>query len=141
MEDCEKVLYNAELSEQTERFQDMAKYMRLFVVDRERLNLYQRSLLSIACKNVIGELRASWRVVSSIMSSEKDEAKLSIIKKYKLKLEREMDENCEEVQDTLERLILGSKDDPDAMVFYHKMSVRYLWINVRLYPRDWLQIT
>ena len=54
--------------------------MKLFVMDRDTLDISERNLLSVAYKNVIGELRSSWRVLISIMQKEGDEIKLELIK-------------------------------------------------------------
>ena len=58
----------------------MYGYMKLFVMDRDTLDISERNLLSVAYKNVIGELRCSWRVLISIMQKEGDEIKLELIK-------------------------------------------------------------
>ena len=58
----------------------MYGYMKLFVMDRDTLDISERNLLSVAYKNVIGELRSSWRVLISIMQKEGDEIKLELIK-------------------------------------------------------------
>jgi 14-3-3 protein beta/theta/zeta len=71
----------AKLSEQAERYDDMADYMRkvtesgigkrpvlLSFVTYRQLELVneERNLLSVAYKNVVGARRSSWRIISSI---------------------------------------------------------------------------
>ena len=58
----------------------MYGYMQLYVMDRDTLDISERNLLSIAIKNVFGELRCSWRMLTSIMQKEGDETKLAVTK-------------------------------------------------------------
>lgn len=54
-----------------------------------QLNVEERNLLSVAYKNVVGARRASWRVLSSIESKEKEKGdadKVSIIAAYRDKV-------------------------------------------------------
>ena len=85
----------AKLSEQAERYDDMAEYMRkvtesglgnflLFFYFITYFCLFyllelvneERNLLSVAYKNVVGARRSSWRIISSIeQKCEKGEKK------------------------------------------------------------------
>lgn len=56
----------AKLSEQAERYDDMAEFMRLVTESGIELTNEERNLLSVAYKNVVGSRRSSWRVISSI---------------------------------------------------------------------------
>lgn len=56
----------AKLSEEAERYDDMAKSMRDVAKLGQPLSNEERNLLSVAYKNVVGARRSSWRVVSSI---------------------------------------------------------------------------
>ena len=54
-----------------------------------QLNVEERNLLSVAYKNVVGARRASWRVLSSIESKEKekgDAEKVTAIGAYRDKV-------------------------------------------------------
>ena len=80
----------AKLSEQAERYDDMAEYMRK-VTESGLGNFFiiyfylsyllelvneERNLLSVAYKNVVGARRSSWRIISSIeQKCEKGEKK------------------------------------------------------------------
>ena len=82
----------AKLSEQAERYDDMAEYMRkvtesglgnyfyfisyLYLFYLLELVNEERNLLSVAYKNVVGARRSSWRIISSIeQKCEKGEKK------------------------------------------------------------------
>lgn len=58
-----------------------------------------RNLLSVAYKNVVGARRSAWRVVSSIEQKKKDkgEGDDGIYIEYREKIEKELEEICNEV--------------------------------------------
>ena len=98
----------AKLSEQAERYDDMAQGMRKLVALGEELTNEERNLLSVAYKNVVGARRSSWRVISSIESKSADaDKKTQMAKEYKQKIEKELKEICEEVLVSLLRFIAG----------------------------------
>ena len=97
-------VHQAKLSEQAERYDDMAKCMRKFVIECYSahnvvpLDSEKRNLLSVAYKNVVGARRSAWRVVSSIeQRSEADDKKLEMTRKYKDKIEKELTGICNDV--------------------------------------------
>lgn len=63
----------------------------------ETLSSDERNLLSVAYKNVVGARRSAWRVVSSLMSKETDENKKKIQEDYLHKIEKELDDRCNEI--------------------------------------------
>ena len=64
----------------------------------EELSQDDRNLLSVAYKNVVGTRRSSWRVISSIeQKSSEDDAKKEMTTEYKVKIEKELSEICNEV--------------------------------------------
>ena len=63
------------------------------------LTVEERNLLSVAYKNVIGSLRAAWRIVSSIEQKEegrKNEEHVSLVKEYRSKVEVELSRSTPE---------------------------------------------
>jgi len=84
-------------------------------------------LLSVAYKNVVGQLRSSWRVLSSIDQkceqqkvSEKDARTEYIAKK-----ETELEQLCEEVIELLDKYVIKEDGEVEAQVFYRKMQGDY----------------
>merc|ERR1712183_616836 len=75
MSDTEKRearVFQAKLSEQAERYDDMVDAMKDVAKMTAELTVEERNLLSVAYKNVIGAKRASWRVLHSIEMREQD---------------------------------------------------------------------
>jgi 14-3-3 protein epsilon len=84
--------------------------------------------LSVAYKNVVGARRASWRVLSSIESKEKekgDSDKVHTITSYREKVEKELEKICKELLDVLERFLLPEDKTAEGQVFYWKMAGDY----------------
>ncbi|KAL1568090.1 14-3-3 protein 1 [Salvia divinorum] len=73
----EQYLYMAKLAEQAERYEEMVQFMDSLVASAAgtELSVEERNLLSVAYKNVIGSVRAAWRIVSSI--EQKEESRMN----------------------------------------------------------------
>ena len=95
----------------------MVDVMKKVVESKDVLSTEERNLLSVAYKNVIGARRASWRIVSSL--EQKKEGN-DLIKDYRKKIEKELDDIVTEVTELLNKLI-DKADDVESKVFYHKM--------------------
>lgn len=75
-----------------------------------------------------GARRASWRVLSSIESKEKergDESRVASISGYRRKVEEELEKICKELLEVLETFLLPEDKTPEGQVFYLKMAGDY----------------
>jgi len=120
-------VYRAKLAEQAERFDEMVADMKEVAKQDKELSVEERNLLSVAYKNVIGSRRASWRVMSSI--EQKCEAdgsdKIGIVKDYKIKIEDELTEICNDILNIVEHSLIPQSSNAEASVFYYKMKGDY----------------
>lgn len=93
------LIHNAKLAEQTERYEDMADFMKKVTEMGGELTNEERNLLSVAYKNVVGSKRSAWRVLSSIglKSEGSEKKKQELVKDYRIKVEKELDEICNRV--------------------------------------------
>ncbi|KAL4220805.1 hypothetical protein ACF0H5_019073 [Mactra antiquata] len=117
----------ARYSEQAERYQDMVNEMTHLVEgldDDDTLDEEERSLLSVAYKNVVGARRSSWRVVNARLSEVEDEKK-TLVQTMKDTIETEIRKHCGEILDLLTKKGLTSKGDGNAKVFFLKMKGDY----------------
>ena len=128
----EKLIQQAKLAEQAERYDDMATAMKQYVIDHSKiLGIDERNLLSVAYKNVVGARRSSWRVISSIESKvEGSESKRAMANEYREKIENELREICNDVLKLLEDHLIAeankcSDDNYESLVFYLKMKGDY----------------
>ncbi|KAJ9545357.1 hypothetical protein OSB04_025064 [Centaurea solstitialis] len=127
----EQYVYMAKLAEQAERYEEMVKFMEKLVVGTTpaaELTVEERNLLSVAYKNVIGSLRAAWRIVSSIEQKEesrKNEDHVMLVKDYRSKVEEELSDVCWGILKILESNLVPSASTGESKVFYLKMKGDY----------------
>ncbi|ESO06115.1 hypothetical protein HELRODRAFT_64550 [Helobdella robusta] len=128
MTDQEDCVYKAKLAEQAERYDEMVQNMKKVAAMNVELSVEERNLLSVAYKNVIGARRASWRIVSSIEQKEESKgssAKVDLIKQYRLTIEKELKEICDDILDVLDKNLIPSASAGESKVFYYKMKGDY----------------
>ncbi|XP_048437385.1 14-3-3-like protein B [Pyrus x bretschneideri] len=127
----EQYVYLAKLSEQAERYEEMVQFMEKLVVGSTpaaELTVEERNLLSVAYKNVIGSLRAAWRIVSSIEQKEegrKNEEHVALVKEYRSKVESELSDVCASILKLLDSNLVPSASASESKVFYLKMKGDY----------------
>ncbi|CAK9147096.1 unnamed protein product [Ilex paraguariensis] len=128
----DQYIYMAKLAEQAERYEEMVKFMGKLVVGTAstgaELTVEERNLLSVAYKNVIGSLRAAWRIVSSIEQKEegrKNDDHVALVKDYRSKVESELSEVCAGILKLLDEFLIPSAVASESKVFYLKMKGDY----------------
>ncbi|KAA0060837.1 14-3-3-like protein B [Cucumis melo var. makuwa] len=92
------------------------------------LSVEERNLISVAYKNVIGSLRAAWRIVSSIEKNEesrKNEEHVVLVKDYRSKVESELSDVCASILQLLDSNLIPSASASESKVFYLKMKGDY----------------
>ncbi|XP_035466003.1 14-3-3 protein beta/alpha-B [Scophthalmus maximus] len=116
----------AKLSEQAERYEDMADFMKDVTEKGDPLSNEERNLLSVAFKNVVGARRSAWRVISSIgVKSEGTEKKLQLVNEYREKVEKELQDICNNVLNLLDKYLIANTKNSESKVFYLKMKGDY----------------
>uniref|UniRef100_A0A5B7AV36 Putative 14-3-3-like protein GF14 kappa n=1 Tax=Davidia involucrata TaxID=16924 RepID=A0A5B7AV36_DAVIN len=128
----DQYVYMAKLAEQAERYEEMVKFMEKLVIQSTsmggELTIEERNLLSVAYKNVIGSLRAAWRIVSSIEQKEegrRNEEHVALVKDYRSKVESELSEVCAGILKLLDEHLIPSASVSESKVFYLKMKGDY----------------
>lgn len=125
-QDRDDLVQRAKLAEQAERYDDMAAAMKKVTERGEELGNEERNLLSVAYKNVVGARRSSWRVISSIeQKTEGNERKQSMAKEYREKVEKELEEICQDVLNLLDKYLVPKASNAESKVFYLKMKGDY----------------
>ncbi|XP_022102077.1 14-3-3 protein beta/alpha-1-like [Acanthaster planci] len=130
MDDTEResLVYTAKLAEQAERYDDMVKAISQVVKKGSVLTGEERNLLSVAYKNVIGARRSAWRTISSEEQKFKDkgdEKKEKLAKEYRVEIEAELSETCQEILTVLDEHLIKKAKENEAKVFYRKMKGDY----------------
>lgn len=126
----EQYLYMAKLAEQAERYEEMVQFMDTLVAGSAgtELSVEERNLLSVAYKNVIGSLRAAWRIVSSIEQKEegrKNDDHVVLVKDYRSKVETELSQVCARILKLLADYLIPAAAAGESKVFYLKMKGDY----------------
>jgi len=126
MTEKDELVQRAKLSEQAERYDDMAATMKAVTESGIELTNEERNLLSVAYKNVVGARRSSWRVISSIeQKTEGSEKKQELAKEYRQKVESELKDICNDVLDLLTNHLIAKASNAESKVFYLKMKGDY----------------
>ena len=126
--DKKRLVEQAKLAEQVERYEDMAKAMKEVVESDESVSSEERNLLSVAYKNVVGARRSAWRIMSSIeqkTSSANEDSKRKLAKEYRESIEKELKDICNEVLTLLDDFLIKNARDTEAKVFFLKMKGDY----------------
>nr|XP_057946490.1 14-3-3 protein zeta-like [Doryrhamphus excisus]XP_057946492.1 14-3-3 protein zeta-like [Doryrhamphus excisus] len=120
------LIQKAKLAEQAERYDDMAECMKAVTEMGDDLTNEERNLLSVAYKNVVGARRSSWRVLSSIGGkSDANEKKQQLVKEYREKVEKELQDICNNVLTLLNKHLIENSKQHESKVFYLKMKGDY----------------
>lgn len=123
----DEYVYLAKLHERAERFNDMVKSINNFVKLDPVLSNEERNILSAGFKNVISSKRSSWRLLNSIEKKEekKNSQNLDYIREVKNKIENEMRQISDDIQDTLDKYLVPNSKDHETKVFYLKLKGDY----------------
>ena len=123
----EEYIYLAKLYERAERFPDMVKAINKFVELDPKLTKDERNILSAGYKNIISDKRASWRLLNSMERKEekKNSSQTANIKEIKKKIESELNQICEEIQNIIDKYLIPNASDNEYKVFFLKLKGDY----------------
>jgi 14-3-3 protein epsilon len=124
----DELLYLAKLYERAEKFDDMVKWIGKFVQLDPNLTHDERNILSAGYKNVISSKRASWRLLHSLEKKEEKKpssGNLNYLLEVKGRIEDEMRNICNDIQDTLDKYLVPNSKDNEIKVFYLKLKGDY----------------
>ena len=106
----------------------MVTQMKKVAEDSPILSTEERNLLSVAYKNVIGQRRAAWRILSTIKTKEEENGadRKKTCDDYISQVEQELKTICTDVLNVLAKLIENvpqedTEANHEAKVFYQKM--------------------
>eukprot|EP00441_Pelagodinium_beii_P005681 CAMPEP_0197703190 /NCGR_PEP_ID=MMETSP1338-20131121/125312_1 /TAXON_ID=43686 ORGANISM="Pelagodinium beii, Strain RCC1491" /NCGR_SAMPLE_ID=MMETSP1338 /ASSEMBLY_ACC=CAM_ASM_000754 /LENGTH=238 /DNA_ID=CAMNT_0043287083 /DNA_START=74 /DNA_END=790 /DNA_ORIENTATION=- len=121
-------VYFAKLSEQAERYDEMAEHMKNVGAEGSELSVEERNLLSVAYKNTVGSRRAAWRIISSVCQKETSKGNAdnaSFAKEYLTKVENELQGICDTILGLLDGTLIPKAGGGESKVFYQKMKADY----------------
>ena len=108
--DIEEFVFMARIAEQAERFDDMANFLKI-VVDNKgiEMSIDERALLSVAWKNVVAAKRMTWRTIVAVSGNPKYLVYTDALNEYKAKLEKQVNDKCTTIINTIKNNILKKK--------------------------------
>ncbi|KAA8528284.1 hypothetical protein F0562_035639 [Nyssa sinensis] len=121
-------VYLARLAEQAERYDEMVEAMKKVAKMDVELTVEERNLVSVGYKNVIGQRRASWRILSSIEQKEEGKGREQNVKRIKdcrQRVEDELTKICNDILTVIDEHLLPSSSTGESTVFYYKMKGDY----------------
>ncbi|KAL5543472.1 hypothetical protein UlMin_007256 [Ulmus minor] len=129
----EQYIYLVKLVEQAKCYEEMVKFMEKLLIGLTspgvlELTVEEWNLLSVAYKNMIGSLRATWRIVSSIEQKEecqKNNEHVVLVKDYRSKVEAKLSTVCARILGILDSHLIPSASSGESKVFYLKMKEDY----------------
>lgn len=122
-------IFLAKLAEEMGRYEDMVGHMKDIIETEEGvsegLSVEERSLLSVAYKNVIGARRASWRVTYGLEQRHKSEGRedlVALANQYRATIEKELVDYCNDVLQLINTRLIPNAKTAEFSVFYQKMK-------------------
>ncbi|KAI6654246.1 14-3-3 protein 8 isoform X2 [Oopsacas minuta] len=124
IEERQRLVYQARLSEHCERYDDMVEAMKCIALKFSPMEIEERNLMSVGYKNVVGQRRTALRTFRHML--EMDPGSPQIIE-YIKRVEYELDERCNEIiSDILSDEFINTKCvNTKDKVFYLKMKGDY----------------
>ncbi|TMW63997.1 hypothetical protein Poli38472_014702 [Pythium oligandrum] len=121
----EGLVFLAKLAENAERYDDMVANVSAIVAQADGdLTDEERTLVSVAYKNIVGMRRASWRVLCSIEKAATHN-RPDLVKQLREKVESELAASCNEVIEMTDKSLVPKATNAESKIFYLKMKGDY----------------
>ncbi|KAL4479172.1 hypothetical protein ABPG72_009002 [Tetrahymena utriculariae] len=126
----DKLLLQARLAQQTQRFEEMVKFVNMIAQeDGVQLRREEEILLSSAYKSLVGNKRAELRVLIQIEKNERGNqtpTQNKYLMKYINKIEKEICLRCEEINSLIDRNLMKNVSDLKQKILYFKLKGDYM---------------
>ena len=98
----EENVFMARISEQAERFVDMVDFLKIVVEQKgAEMSSDERTLISVAFKNLITSKRTAWRTVRAIQVNTKYKKYEQSLEEYRERLENNLFNDCSMIIDMI----------------------------------------
>lgn len=122
----EEKIFMARVAEQAERFDDMVDFLKPILKEKGGdFSVEERNLLSVGFKNLIGGKRTAIRTISAIEQNPKYAKFGAALGQYKLKIEEELQKDCQNIINMIKSDALKSQGDTEGKAFFLKMIGDY----------------
>ena len=123
-----ELCYSAKLAEHSERYADMIQTVKELVNETNgSLNDEERTLLSVAYKQAVGERRQAWRVICHYEEKHRSrgDANMGLIEEYKEMIKQELSGLCNDIAGLVDQKLMSQGETDEIKVFYEKMKGDY----------------
>jgi len=121
----EQLVDLCKVADQAERYDEVVKWMNIVVTKNADLSSEERTLLSVAYKNIVAIRRTAHKAISSVLAKSDNEMKKNEANAYLERIEDDLKDRCDKALDLVtEHLIPNAKND-ETKVFYLKMVGDY----------------
>lgn len=121
----EQKLFMAQALDQTNRRRDMVDLMREVITLNPVLSAEERSLLSVAYKELIAVHRNGLRVLAEMSVDEKAPQRLSMLADVRSRITKDLESTCNELITLINDTLIPAAQDAQARLFYEKMKGDY----------------
>lgn len=121
----EQKIFMAQALDRTNRRRDMVDLMKDVVALNPVLTSDERSLLSVAYKELIAVHRNGLRVLLEITAEQSAPHRLSMIEQVRGRIVKDLEATCHELIALLDGTLLPAAQDAQARLFYEKMKGDY----------------
>ena len=112
----------ARVSEQAERFDDMVDFLKIVVESKgAEMSSDERTLISVAFKNLVTSTRTCWRTVRAIQMNSKYKKFEASLEEYRTRLENNMFNDCSMIIEMIQTQVLNKKCEDEAKAFFVKL--------------------
>ena len=112
----------ARVSEQAERFPDMVDFLKIVVEQKgAEMSSDERTLISVAFKNLITSKRTAWRTVRAIQMNSKYKKFDTSLEEYRTRLENNLFNDCSMIIEMIQTQVLNKKCEDEAKAFFVKL--------------------
>ncbi|KAF8655251.1 hypothetical protein AX16_003154 [Volvariella volvacea WC 439] len=124
-------VFVADLASEADRYEDAVAQLKSIINDfGGRLTVDERSLLSIAYKNITNKHRNSWRIIDNLEKvyssrSSAQQRDLALMRRQRDRIENELTDVCKDIVALLDKQLLPAATSGEETVFYAKMKGDY----------------
>jgi 14-3-3 protein epsilon len=117
---------------------EMGEFMKRIIIEvKEELTVEEKNLISLAFKNVIGQRRVSYRILSSIEYKEENKGTdTTRIQEYIRVIEKELHDIADEFLSLCDNYLIPHSHSYESQVFWQKARADFLRYIAEVLPKN-----
>ena len=120
----ETSIFIARVAEQAECYENMLEFLEPIMVSKgANMSTEERTLVLVACKNLLEPLRRVWRTLLTIETYERFEKFQQYTDEYKNDIRDRFDKECQKIIDLINHKVLDQADEgTEGLAYFSKMK-------------------